>query len=52
VPTTPARHLLEPGRHIDWVFVRGAMAAGQGRVHNQAKGSDHYPISFKLFLHN
>ena len=52
VPTTPARHLLEPGRHIDWVFVRGAMAAGQGQVHNQAKGSDHYPISFKLFLHN
>jgi len=21
--TTPARHLLEPGRHIDWAFVRG-----------------------------
>ena len=52
VPTTPARHLLEPGRHIDWAFVRGPMAADQGRVHNQVKGSDHYPISFKLFLHN
>jgi endonuclease/exonuclease/phosphatase family metal-dependent hydrolase len=52
VPTTPARHLLEPGRHVDWAFVRGPMAADQGRVHNQVKGSDHYPISFKLFLHN
>ena len=41
VPTTPARHLLAPGRHIDWAFVRGAMATDQGRVHNQAKGSDH-----------
>lgn len=52
VPSTPARHLLEPGRHVDWAFVRGPMAADQGRVHNQVKGSDHYPISFKLFLHN
>ena len=52
VATTPARHLLEPGRHIDWAFVRGAMATDQGRVHSQVKGSDHYPISFKLFLHN
>jgi endonuclease/exonuclease/phosphatase family metal-dependent hydrolase len=52
VPTTPARHLLEPGRHIDWAFVRGAAAADQGRVHNGVKGSDHYPISFNLFLHN
>jgi endonuclease/exonuclease/phosphatase family metal-dependent hydrolase len=52
VPTTPARHLLEPGRHIDWAFVRGAMAADQGRVHSQVKGSGHYPISFKLFLHS
>jgi hypothetical protein len=52
VATTPARHLLEPGRHIDSAFVRGAMATDQGRVHGQVKGSDHYPISFKLFLHN
>lgn len=52
VPTTPARHLMELGRHIDWAFVRGAMAADQGRVHNLVKGSDHYPISFKLILHN
>jgi len=48
VPTTPSRHLLEPGRRIDWAFVRGPIRAGSGRVHNQVKASDHYPISFTL----
>jgi endonuclease/exonuclease/phosphatase family metal-dependent hydrolase len=47
-PTTPSRGLLEPGRRIDWAFVRGAIRAASGRVHNQVKASDHYPISFTL----
>jgi endonuclease/exonuclease/phosphatase family metal-dependent hydrolase len=48
IPTTPARHLLEAGRHIDWAFVRGPVQADAGRVHNFVRGSDHYPISFEL----
>lgn len=48
IATTPARHLLEAGRHIDWAFVRGPMRADKGRVHNGVKASDHFPISFDL----
>jgi len=50
LPTTPARHLLEPGRHIDWAFVRGPVEVDKGRVHNSIKASDHYPISFDIGL--
>ena len=46
--TTPARHLLEAGRHIDWAFVRGPLRAHKGRIHSGIKASDHYPISFDL----
>jgi endonuclease/exonuclease/phosphatase family metal-dependent hydrolase len=48
--TTPARHLLEPGRHIDWAFVRGPVQIDKGHVHNSLKASDHYPISFEIGL--
>ena len=48
IATTPARHLLDAGRHIDWAFVRGPMRVDKGRVHNGVKASDHYPISFDL----
>jgi endonuclease/exonuclease/phosphatase family metal-dependent hydrolase len=48
MPTTPSRHLLEPGRRIDWAFIRGPIRAASGRVHNQVRASDHYPISFTL----
>lgn len=48
VATTPPRHLLEAGRHIDWAFVRGPVQIDKARVHNTVKGSDHYPISFDL----
>jgi endonuclease/exonuclease/phosphatase family metal-dependent hydrolase len=48
--TTPARHLLEPGRYIDWAFVRGPVQTGKGHVHNSIKASDHYPISFEIGL--
>jgi endonuclease/exonuclease/phosphatase family metal-dependent hydrolase len=47
-PTRPSRHLLEPGRRIDWAFIRGPMRAASGKVHNQVRASDHYPISFTL----
>ena len=48
--TTPARHFLEAGRHIDWAFVRGPVQIDKGRVHNSIKASDHYPISFEIGL--
>jgi endonuclease/exonuclease/phosphatase family metal-dependent hydrolase len=47
-PTTPSRGLFEPGRRIDWAFIRGPIRAGSGRVNSQVKASDHYPISFTL----
>ena len=50
VATTPHRHFLEPGRHIDWAFVRGSSQANAGKVLKSVKGSDHYPISFELRL--
>lgn len=50
VATTPPRHLLEPGRHIDWAFVRGASQPGAGKVLKSVSASDHYPISFELRL--
>ena len=48
--TTPRRHLLEPGRHIDWAFVRGSSQPVDGRVLKSVKASDHYPIFFELQL--
>jgi endonuclease/exonuclease/phosphatase family metal-dependent hydrolase len=48
--TTPARHLLESGHHIDWAFVRGPVQIDKGRVHSSIKASDHYPISFEMNL--
>jgi endonuclease/exonuclease/phosphatase family metal-dependent hydrolase len=46
--TTPSRRLFEPGRHIDWAFIRGPIKAGFGKVHSRVTASDHYPISFAL----
>jgi endonuclease/exonuclease/phosphatase family metal-dependent hydrolase len=50
VATTPRRHLLEAGRHIDWAFVRGSSEADGGKVLTSVKASDHYPIAFELRL--
>jgi endonuclease/exonuclease/phosphatase family metal-dependent hydrolase len=50
VPTTPPRHLLEAGRHIDWAFVRGTVQADAGKVLKSGKASDHYPVAFDLRL--
>lgn len=50
VATTPHRRLLEPGRHIDWAFVRGSSQPYAGKVLKSIKASDHYPITFELRL--
>lgn len=50
VPTTPPRHVLDSGRHIDWAFVSEPSKAQNGRVHSSVRASDHYPISFDLRL--
>jgi len=50
VATTPHRQWLEPGRHIDWAFVRGSSQPSAGKVLKSVKASDHYPISFELRL--
>jgi endonuclease/exonuclease/phosphatase family metal-dependent hydrolase len=50
VPTTPPRHLLDAGRHIDWAFVRGTMQTEAGKVLKSGKASDHYPVAFDLRL--
>jgi endonuclease/exonuclease/phosphatase family metal-dependent hydrolase len=52
VPTTPPRHVLDSGRHIDWAFVKGSIKTDNGQVHSFVKASDHYPISFDLGLSN
>ena len=48
MPTTPRRHLLEAGRHVDWAFVRGPIQTDSGQVHKSVEASDHFPISFNL----
>jgi endonuclease/exonuclease/phosphatase family metal-dependent hydrolase len=50
VATTPERHLLDAGHHIDWAFLRGPGEASAGKVHRSVRASDHYPISFELRL--
>ncbi|HEV2728623.1 MAG TPA: endonuclease/exonuclease/phosphatase family protein [Terriglobales bacterium] len=47
-PTTPSHRLFEPGRRIDWAFIRGPLRAASGKVHSHVRASDHYPISFML----
>jgi endonuclease/exonuclease/phosphatase family metal-dependent hydrolase len=50
VTTTPRRHLLDAGHHIDWAFVRGSSQPTGGKVLHSVAASDHYPISFELRL--
>jgi endonuclease/exonuclease/phosphatase family metal-dependent hydrolase len=47
-PTTPPRRFFEPGRQIDWAFVRGPIQIDGGQVHKRLHASDHYPLSFNL----
>lgn len=37
-------------RSIDWVFVRGPLQFGRGRVHDEVRASDHYPVSAEISL--
>jgi len=48
VPTTP-HSILEPGRSIDWIFVRGPIHATRASVHSSISASDHFPLSEVLF---
>ena len=43
-PTTPVHGLPRHAGTIDWIFVSASLDF-QGRVHDDAHGSDHYPIS-------
>jgi endonuclease/exonuclease/phosphatase family metal-dependent hydrolase len=49
VPTTP-HAFLEPGRSIDWIFIRGPIHATSASVHSSISASDHYPLSVVLSL--
>jgi len=46
--TTTPRGLFRRLRTIDWAYVSGPVEQALGRVHNDVKASDHYPISFTL----
>ena len=45
---TVHRALFEPGRPIDWAFVRGPIQAANVEVHSKIRASDHFPLSFTL----
>ena len=49
LPTTP-HSFLEPGRSIDWIFVRGPIHATRASVHSSISASDHFPLSTVLTL--
>jgi endonuclease/exonuclease/phosphatase family metal-dependent hydrolase len=49
VPTTP-HSFLEPGRSIDWIFIRGPIHASNASVHSSISASDHFPLSVVLSL--
>ena len=49
VPTTP-HSFLEPGRSIDWIFIRGPIHATRASVHSSISASDHFPLSAVLSL--
>jgi endonuclease/exonuclease/phosphatase family metal-dependent hydrolase len=49
LPTTP-HSFLEPGRSIDWIFVRGPIHATGASVHSSISASDHYPLSLVVSL--
>jgi endonuclease/exonuclease/phosphatase family metal-dependent hydrolase len=49
VPTIP-HSFLEPGRSIDWIFIRGPIHGTSASVHGSISASDHYPLSVVLSL--
>lgn len=46
--TTTPDTLLEPGRAIDWIFLRGPVRPDQPQVYRSVSASDHYPLSTTL----
>ena len=48
--TTTPRGLFRREKTIDWAYVSGGAEPLQGRVHDDIRASDHYPISFALRL--
>jgi endonuclease/exonuclease/phosphatase family metal-dependent hydrolase len=46
-PTTPVHGLPHHAGTIDWIFVSGGLDS-QGRVHDDVRESDHYPVSATL----
>lgn len=51
-PRPPARttpgSFFDPGRSIDWVFIRGPVRSDGFSVHTSISASDHYPLSSEL----
>ena len=47
-PATTPDTLLEPGRAIDWIFLRGPVRPDQPQVCRSVSASDHYPLSTTL----
>ena len=45
--TTPGS-LLERGRPIDWIFVRGPVRSDNACVHTSVTASDHFPLSVRV----
>jgi endonuclease/exonuclease/phosphatase family metal-dependent hydrolase len=48
--TTPPHLLFDPGRAIDWVFIRGPLQVSYPTVHRGLRASDHYPLSVVVNL--
>jgi len=46
-PTTSTHGPFHRVRPIDWIYSSGTVAS-EGRVHDDIRASDHYPISAKL----
>src|SRR6201999_3153560 len=49
VPTTP-HSFLEPGRDVDWIFIRRPIPATSPTVHSSIFASHHYPFTVVLAL--
>lgn len=49
LPTTVARLPFEPAHAIDWIYVSDGVRS-DGRIHNDVRASDHYPVSATLAI--
>jgi endonuclease/exonuclease/phosphatase family metal-dependent hydrolase len=46
--TTTPRGLFRHRRTIDWVYLAGPIQARSGRVYDDTRASDHYPLLFEI----